>query len=235
MSPESGTQWETFGTYGRMGCQVLAWAMKCSYRSSGCWGTGSAPLLLHCRQVIIAVVALPALSNHHPATEPVSLSPCADERYRDTSTHAKHDTTTARRDARNQSRSPALTPIDWWLDLQNPLQWAWGSFIYNVRCAQSATPCGTSDTNGTRGPTLWVFPARCHYPSSKCWVIVNGPWRSHLQQVHVEFAGDVINTTELNDTTTWNTGQNSHETFHFLLLYFCTETQWVVYLVKLLM
>jgi hypothetical protein len=49
----------------------------------------------------IANAAVPALSVHRFATDPVSRSPCADDRYRDTSTHAKHDTTIARRDARN--------------------------------------------------------------------------------------------------------------------------------------
>lgn len=48
---------------------------------------------------------------------------------------------------------------------------------------QSATPCGTSDTSGTRGPILWVYPAKCHYRNSKSLVTANELWRSHSLQV----------------------------------------------------
>lgn len=66
-------------------------------------------------------------------------------------------------------------------------------FIVPYLCmVQSATPCGTSDTNGTRGPTLWVFPAKCRCRSSRCWAIASELWRSPLQQV-LEFMGESNN------------------------------------------
>lgn len=48
---------------------------------------------------------------------------------------------------------------------------------------QSATPCGISGTNGTRGPTRWASLTKFRSRSSRCWAIANVPWRYLLQQV----------------------------------------------------
>lgn len=42
---------------------------------------------------------------------------------------------------------------------------------------QSATPCGISGTNGTRGPTRWACLTRCRSRSSRCWATANAPWK----------------------------------------------------------
>ncbi|KAH9643278.1 hypothetical protein HF086_005940 [Spodoptera exigua] len=52
---------------------------------------------------------------------------------------------------------------------------------------QSATRCGTSGTNGTKGPTRWASLTRCRSRSSRCWATANAPWKYRSRQVRTIF------------------------------------------------
>lgn len=73
MSPESGTQCAIFDTAGATGSLAWGWATRCSCRSSACWATGNALLLLLWRQVPSATIPALVSSRHRPP--PASRAP----------------------------------------------------------------------------------------------------------------------------------------------------------------